>query len=405
MLIMVDLLSYLNFPALIIDGTGHVINRSKSIELQYKINEGDDFFSYCNENYYLAKFFLNLSNLPLGSNDKCLTRLNFSNIPIDVSMTVINKKPIRILIEFNVELYPAFGEELFFKDLLNNSSDLLSLIDKDYRYVSVNKQYSLHWKLPHDEIINCHVSTVIGDEVFNRVVKKELDLCFAGKIRTYTDWFYSEKTKQMFFLKVVYHPVIEGDSGKVKSVAETVTDITDIYANYEVLSHKAFHDSLTKLNNRHALLDYFSKINSTLTRDHSYCLIMIDLDEFKQINDKNGHVFADELLILFSNELKSTLRQDDFCCRWGGDEFILLLAEKHPVQHNLSRQNITTRLSQLKNKVYVIQNKKIPLSFTLGLSFFPEQGHKLQDLIDIADNDMYKGKMIKRLKRLKSTKV
>ncbi len=389
---MEDSLSYLNFPALIIDGKGHVVLRSKSIKRQYKINEGDDFFSYCNENSHLAEFILNLSNLPLGSNDKCLTRLNFSNSLIDVSITVINKNPAQILIELNAELAQAFGEELFFKDLLNNSSNLLSLIDRNYRYVSVNEQYSLHWHLPHNEIINSHVSTVLGEEAFNRVVKKELDLCFTGKIRVYTDWFYSENSKQMSFLKVAYHPVLDDDSGKVKSVAVTATDITDVYANHELLSHKAFHDSLTKLYNRYALLDYFDKINSTLTREHSYCLVMIDLDDFKKINDKNGHIFADELLILFSSELKSMLRQDDFCCRWGGDEFILLLAEKYPVQHNLSRQNITTRLSQLENKRYVIQKKETLLNFTFGLSFFPEQGHKLQDLIDIADNDMYKMK-------------
>ena len=70
-----DLLNYVNFPALIINEQGTVVSRSKHIKHKYHINEGDDFFALCDSKVSLSEFILNISNMPLGSNDKCLTHL------------------------------------------------------------------------------------------------------------------------------------------------------------------------------------------------------------------------------------------------------------------------------------------------------------------------------------------
>ena len=389
-----DLLNYVNFPALIINEYGKVVSRSKHIKKKYHINEGDDFFALCDSKISFSEFILNLSKMPLGSNDKCLTHFSFIKTNIEVYVSVISKDPILFLIEYSAALL----QDSTIEDLVDHSDNLLSLVDKDYHYLSVNEQYSHKWGMSKSDIINQHVSTILGEEAFNKVVKKELDLCFSGKVRAYTDWFYSEKKKQMLFLKVVYQPVFDNDSDRVKSVAVTVTDITDIQVQNEKLTDQAFHDSLTALDNRHALIEYFEKISVTLTRNDSYSLVIIDLDNFKRVNDSYGHNVGDELLKAFAVNLKNTLRTDDFCCRWGGDEFVLLLAQGNAGQSlDMVKENIGERLFELQNNIYDIDEHKLSLSFSFGLAFYPNQSKNLEELISIADNKMFNNKKLKKI--------
>ena len=389
-----DLLNYVNFPALIINEDGKVISRSKHIKKKYHINEGDDFFTLCDSQISFSEFILNFSNMPLGSNDKCLTHFSFIKTNIEVYVSVISKDPILFLIEYSAALL----QDSTIEDLVDHSDNLLSLVDKDYHYLSVNEQYSHKWGMPKSDIINQHVSTILGEEAFNKVVKKELDLCFSGKVRTYTDWFYSEKKKQMLFLKVAYQPVFDNDSDRVKSVAVTVTDITDIQVQNEKLTDQAFHDSLTALDNRHALIEYFEKISVTLTRNDSYSLVIIDLDNFKRVNDSYGHNVGDELLKAFAVNLKNTLRTDDFCCRWGGDEFVLLLAQGQTGQTlETAKNNINERFKELQEKIYYVGAHQLSLTFSFGLAFFPEQSKSLEQLISIADSKMYSDKNLQKI--------
>lgn len=388
-----DLLNYVNFPALIINEHGKVVSRSKHIKEKYHINQGDDFFASCDSKISFSEFILNFSNMPLGSNDKCLTHFSFTKKNIEVYVSIISKEPILFLIEYSADLL----QDSTIVDLVDHSDNLLSLVDENYHYLSVNEQYSHKWGMPKSDIINQHVSTILGEEAFNKVVKKELDLCFSGKVRTYTDWFYSENKKQMLFLKVAYQPVFDNDSDRVKSVAVTVTDITDIQVQNEKLTEQAFHDSLTALDNRHALIEYFDKLSATLTRSDCYSLVIIDLDDFKRVNDSYGHNVGDEVLKAFAVNLKNTLRTDDFCCRWGGDEFVLLLAQGKTAQTlETAKENINQRFKELQEKIYHVGVHQLSLTFSFGLAFFPEQSKSLEQLISIADSKMYGEKNLQK---------
>jgi diguanylate cyclase (GGDEF)-like protein/PAS domain S-box-containing protein len=389
-----DLLNYVNFPALIINEQGKVVSRSKHIKHKYQINEGDDFFALCDSKVSLSEFILNFSNMPLGSNDKCLAHFSFIKTNIEVYVSIISKDPILFFIEYSAELI----QNSSVVDLVDHSNNLLSLVDENYHYLSVNEQYSHKWGLKKSDIINQHVATVLGEEAFNKVVKKELDLCFSGKVRTYTDWFYSENKNQMLFLKVAYQPVFDNLSDRVKSVAVTVTDITDIQVENEKLTEQAFHDSLTSLDNRHALIEYFEKISATLTRNDLYSLVIIDLDDFKRVNDSYGHNVGDELLRAFAVNLKNTLRSDDFCCRWGGDEFVLLLAQGKTVQTlEAAEENINERFDELQKSTYYVGEHQLSLTFSIGLAFFPEHSKNLEQLISIADAKMYSEKKLLKM--------
>jgi diguanylate cyclase (GGDEF)-like protein/PAS domain S-box-containing protein len=389
-----DLLNYVNFPVLIINERGEVVSRSKLIKNKYHINEGDDFFALCDSKTSLSQFILNFTNMPLGSNDKCLTHFNFINQNVEVYVSIICKDPVLFLIEYSADLQ----HDPSVIDLVDHSNNLLSLVDRNYHYLSVNEQYSLKWGIQKSDIVDHHVASVLGEEAFNKIVKKELDLCFSGKVRTYADWFYSDKNKQMHFLKVAYQPVFDNNSDRVKSVAVSVTDITDIQVQKDKLTDQALHDSLTTLDNRYALKEYFDKLSATLTRNDLYTLVMIDLNSFKQVNDLYGHNVGDDLLKAFAINLRKALRTDDFCCRWGGDEFVLLLAQGNAGQSlDMVKENIGERLFELQNNIYDIDEHKLSLSFSFGLAFYPNQSKNLEELISIADNKMFNNKKLKKI--------
>ena len=93
----------------------------------------------------------------------------------------------------------------------------------------------------------------------------------------------------------------------------------------EEFRHRAFHDSLTGLPNRALLYEKFPKSISHAKRvNKKIALLLIDLDNFKTINDTMGHDFGDELLKIFAKRLTNNLRGEDLVCRLGGDEFIVL---------------------------------------------------------------------------------
>lgn len=320
-----ELIKYLNCYAVIINEQGKVLGISDLAKSHLQIELESNFYDLCVDPAFFEESSHRLINQKVGSKQQQNFKFSFGTQEELAIVTLLNNSPIKILIEIDWNKERKIDSPS--KDLINNSNNLLSLVDRNYQYLSVNERYSEVWGLPNERIIEQHVSSILGEEMFQSVVKKELDTCFKGKTVKYTDWFYSEHKKQMLFLRVVYNPVFDSRNGEVKSVAVTVTDITDIQLKNESLQDKAYFDSLTYLHNRHAMNDYFAKISSPLTARENYCLVMIDLDNFKQINDIYGHSVGDQTLRAFALKLKAKLRKNDFCCRWGGDEFLLLLAE------------------------------------------------------------------------------
>ena len=305
-----ELIKYLNSYAAIVNEQGKVLDISELAKTHLQIERNSSFFDLCADPGVFENSTHRLMKLKVGAK----LQQNFKFISGKQEelaiVTLLSDSPIKLLIEIDSNSEKKTDSPS--RDLINNSNNLLSLVDRNYCYLSVNERYREVWGLSNAQLVKKHVSSILGEEMFKSVVKKELDECFNGRAVKYTDWFYSEHKKQMLFLRVVYDPVFDSSNGEVKSVAVTVTDITDIQLKNESLQDKAYFDSLTYLHNRHAMNDYFAKISSPLTARENYCLVMIDLDNFKQINDIYGHSIGDQTLRAFALKLKAKLRKNDF---------------------------------------------------------------------------------------------
>ncbi|MBU0720989.1 GGDEF domain-containing protein [bacterium] len=154
------------------------------------------------------------------------------------------------------------------------------------------------------------------------------------------------------------------------------------------LEEKSNIDPLTKVFNRRALTSYLNNICSHDTIPHKLHLLILDLDDFKVINDVHGHIAGDKILIFVANILRQTLRDGDKIFRFGGEEFIIILNRID----NTECKAITNRLIKLVNSnILVYKDNKLRITTSIGATKY-EKGDTADSIISRADKALYKAK-------------
>ncbi len=147
-------------------------------------------------------------------------------------------------------------------------------------------------------------------------------------------------------------------------------------------------DSLTELFTRH---QFERRLTYKLNHSEPFSLIMIDLNDFKQINDNFGHEEGDKALVTFSSILKSNVKHEDMVCRYGGDEFTLLIESPHRSTGSLVIDRINDSLKEYNGKK--ISHYHIKMSF--GYQYVDSKIN-LENLLSEVDKKMYKDKNLKK---------
>jgi diguanylate cyclase (GGDEF)-like protein len=154
------------------------------------------------------------------------------------------------------------------------------------------------------------------------------------------------------------------------------------------LREAAYRDPVTGLRNRRYFEERLNEELGRLARypDKMGSLLVVDLDDFKQINDTHGHLMGDQILREVADLMSQTLRLEDVCCRFGGDEFAVILPETagEAVEHVVCR---IMRALEERNL-----NTSLPLFISVGAASWPDAGRDASTLIDKADNSMYSRK-------------
>ena len=160
----------------------------------------------------------------------------------------------------------------------------------------------------------------------------------------------------------------------------------------EVFRRLAMFDPLTGLyNRRYAEQRLRSEIARSERRGLSMIVVLVDLNDFKQINDEHGHLAGDHVLKEFAQCLNRSTRGSDLAARWGGDEFILLLLDCEVSQLSL----VLTRLEGLQVE---LQGKTLPVTFSIGWKAY-EPGDQFNELIEEADRNLYAHKAVAKAPR------
>lgn len=156
------------------------------------------------------------------------------------------------------------------------------------------------------------------------------------------------------------------------------------------LIHTATHDPLTNLVNRLLLYDRLAQELARARRHNKkIAVINIDLDRFKRVNDTLGHGVGDQLLKAVGSRLKSLLRESDTLARMGGDEFMIVLPD---INQEEDVVGIAENILQALRKPFDLESFKIPVTASVGIAFYPDDGKDSEALMKASDLAMYEAK-------------
>ena len=157
-----------------------------------------------------------------------------------------------------------------------------------------------------------------------------------------------------------------------------------------MISHLALHDALTGLPNRRLLMEYLTRdIELAKRENENMAVMLLDLDNFKDINDSFGHHIGDLVLIKIADRLRYLLRKCDIIARIGGDEFVVLVDNPHHIHPAAIAEKIISSLSE----PYEIEGNVVDyVSSSIGISVFPTDAVDMDGLVKKADQAMYVAK-------------
>jgi diguanylate cyclase (GGDEF)-like protein/PAS domain S-box-containing protein len=178
---------------------------------------------------------------------------------------------------------------------------------------------------------------------------------------------------------------LRGGAGEIIGCIGVGLDITERKKSEEQIRYQATHDALTSLANYREFMDTLEReVRRADRSQRSFALLLLDLDELKHINDRLGHLAGNRALQRLAAVMKQHCRATDLAARYGGDEFALLLIEADPGM----AEHIAERIERC-----IRNDRGDPrLSVSIGTSVYPHEGRTTQELLEVADQRLYRRK-------------
>jgi diguanylate cyclase (GGDEF)-like protein/PAS domain S-box-containing protein len=184
---------------------------------------------------------------------------------------------------------------------------------------------------------------------------------------------------------------IEDAHGRFAGYRGILRDISEQVSYQNRLLEMAYRDALTDLGNRKAFLEHLQKDMELAQREHSeLALLYLDLDRFKEVNDRFGHDIGDALLVAIAARLRATLRDPNRLYRLGGDEFTLLV----PDASREAAKTLAERLLATLDEPFMLAGQTVDfVTPSIGIALFPNDANDAENLIKAADSAMYQAKL------------
>lgn len=178
---------------------------------------------------------------------------------------------------------------------------------------------------------------------------------------------------------------LRSQSGEIMGCVGAGIDITDRKKSEDQTRYQATHDALTGLANYREFMDTLEReVHRAERSNHSFALLLLDLDDLKGINDRYGHLAGNRALKRLSGVIKEQCRATDLAARCGGDEFAVVLIDADPGMANRIKQRIQRALRDGRERP--------ALNVSIGVGIYPEDGRTASELLESADRLLYKRK-------------
>ncbi|QYJ80699.1 EAL domain-containing protein [Shewanella acanthi] len=271
--------------------------------------------------------------------------------------------------------------------VFQQSGEGITIIDAKDKIVDVNNAFTKITGYSREEAIGQDCRFLEGDRTDDSI---DAEIRLALEQTGFWQGEVWDRHKEGYeFPKWLMMSAVKDDTGTVSHYIASFTDISERKINEERIHFLAHHDSLTLLPNRHSLQSRLEDVFEEASISHKQIAVMfIDMDHFKNINDTLGHHVGDMLLLEVANRLKTIVGDDEIVARLGGDEFVVVLSD---TEHDKVTAVAEALCSGL-NQVYLIDNKPLHSSPSIGISLFPIDGDSVEALMKNADMAMYRAK-------------
>jgi len=312
---------------------------------------------------------------------------------IHLQQTHFLSKPAYVAIVLDITYRKLAEKKLqLFGKVFNETNEGITVTDEKGIVIDVNPAFCNITGYSREDVIGQNPSILSSGKqspVFYTEMWKSIN-----KIGYWQGEVWNRKKKGALYAELLTISSILDNEKNVLHYVGIFTDITHSKKQQETLEQMAHYDLLTQLPNRVLLADRFIHALAHSKRSGALLAVcFLDLDDFKPINDIYGHEMGDQLLIQVANRIKLIIREEDTVSRQGGDEFALLLGDIDSLSHC---EQMLKRIIQSLAKPYLIGQKLLSISASIGVSLYPNDNSDLDTLTRHADQAMYQAKLAGR---------
>jgi len=276
--------------------------------------------------------------------------------------------------------------------VFTNTNEGIVITDDQGHIVEVNNSFLRISGYERQEILGQNPDMFRSSRHDPSFIRSVLEVVLATG--TFQGEVWSRKKDGSAYACLLTINMIKDETGAVQHFVSLVSDITPLREKQEQMEHLAHFDALTDLPNRILLADRLRQAMAHVTRHRqSLAVLYLDLDFFKEINDKYGHDTGDRLLVTVSHRMTGAMRHVDTLSRIGGDEFVAVLLDVGtPVECN----HLAERILHACSEPVLINGNLLQISASIGMTIYPQDAVDADQLMRHADRAMYEAKQAGR---------
>lgn len=279
--------------------------------------------------------------------------------------------------------------------ILGSIDAMISIKDRNLRYLYGNQKVCAFFGLSGADLLGRHDTDLITDPQTLATIERSDGQALSIEERVVTEESLKPNLSDIAHTFLSIKIPLRNSAGTVEAICAISTDITDRTQAEETTHRLKYYDTLTNLPNRRLLLDRLTHTLDHVKQGQSTgALLILDLDNFKKINDIRGHSIGDRLLRATADRLLSITRDRDTVSRVSGDEFVILLNQLGSSTDEGARNamHVAEKIRLTMQEAFPIDDKPCVASVSIGLTLLHTNSGSIDDVMREADMAMYRAK-------------